>query len=423
MIPPPADLTAVIKSENALAASGLVVAAVWWLLEPTARGGLEGATVMVMLVLLSRLVANRNASLRALRRAVAREHVLSQLGTALITSTEPAEVHRLAVTAAGELLAECPGARASIVEVSADGFSIADSAGDGTAAVLGRQVPLASAPPEILSQLMAGEVVVVPDIAAAGYAEVDEATARPYTLMPLRNGDRFLGVLSVSATGELPAEIFQALQALRTQVSLALASVALTAELTERALHDPLTGLANRALLRERLTVALARSRRSGRPVGTLLLDLNGFKQVNDVHGHSAGDDLLKVVADRLRGCVRAEDVVGRLGGDEFVIIAEDLRSARDAMTIADRVVAALNETVPVGRRQLSTPASVGIALSHSDITDPDELLRMADTAMYTAKRRGGGSYELHGAPAYEPSPVVLPAVGTLDRRRPKLPV
>ncbi|MFF5078879.1 diguanylate cyclase domain-containing protein [Actinoplanes sp. NPDC000266] len=412
-----------IKSENALAGSGLIVAAVWWLLEPTARGGVEAATVMVMLLLLSRLVANRNQSLRALRRAIAREHVLSQLGTALITSTEPAEVHRLAVTAAGELLAECPGARASIVEVSADGFSIADSAGSGTAAVLGRQVPIASAPPELLARLMAGEVVVVADIAAAGYADVDEATSRPYTLMPLRNGDRFLGVLSVSAFGELPSEVFQALQALRTQVSLALASVALTAELTERALHDPLTGLANRALLRERLTMALARSRRSGRPVGTLLLDLNGFKQVNDVHGHSTGDDLLKAVADRLRGCVRAEDVVGRLGGDEFVIIAEDLRSARDAMVIAERVVAALNETVPVGRRQLSTPASVGIALSHSDINDPDELLRMADTAMYAAKRRGGGSYELHGATSYEPSPVVLPAVGTLDRRRPKLPV
>ncbi|XVV10495.1 diguanylate cyclase domain-containing protein [Actinoplanes sp. CA-131856] len=411
------------KSENVLAGSGLIVAAAWWLIEPTARGGVEAAVILVMLVLLSRLLANRNEGLRALRRAVAREHVLSQLGTALITSTDTAEVYHLAVTAAGDLLAECPGARASMVEVSADGFAIADSAGSDTGAVLGRQVPVASAPPEILARLMAGEVVVVADLAAAGYAHVDEATARPYTLLPLNNGDRFLGVLSVSASGELPSEVFQALQALRTQVSLALASVALKAELTDRALHDPLTGLANRALLRERLGVAMARSRRSGRPVGALLLDLNGFKQVNDVHGHSAGDDLLRAVADRLRGCVRAEDLVGRLGGDEFVIVAEDLRSARDAMVIADRVVAALNETVPVGRRQLSTPASVGIALSHSGVDDPDELLRMADTAMYKAKRRGGGSYELHGATSHEPSPVVLPAVGTLDRRRPKLPV
>ncbi|SNY59909.1 GGDEF domain-containing protein [Paractinoplanes atraurantiacus] len=410
------------KSENVLAGSGLIVAAAWWLMEPTTRGGAEAAAILVMLVLLSRLLANRNEGLRALRRAVAREHVLSELGTALITATVPAEVHRLAVTAAGELLAECPGARVSVLETTDGGFAVADSAGAGTAAVVGRQVPVASAPPELLARLTAGEVVEVADMSEQ-YADAGEAHARPYTLMPLRNGDRFLGVLSVSADGELPSEVFQALQALRTQVSLALASVALTAELTERALHDPLTGLANRALLRERLTVALSRSRRSGRPVGALLLDLNGFKQVNDVHGHAAGDDLLKVVADRLRGCVRTEDVVGRLGGDEFVIIAEDLRSARDAMVIADRVVAALNEAVPVGRRQLSTPASVGIALSHAGIKDPDELLRMADTAMYTAKRRGGGSYELHGAPSYEPSPVVLPAVATLDRRRPKLPV
>jgi diguanylate cyclase (GGDEF)-like protein len=419
---------AVIKSEYVTAATGLMVAAVWWLVEPSGRGGYEAVVILVMALLVTWLLAKRSEGLRALRRAVAREHVLSQVGTALIITTDPAEVRRLAVQAAGTLLAECPGARASVVEMVADEFAVAEVSGHGTEELLGRRTPLASVPPGILARLRAGEVVVVADLAKAGYPQVDEIIDRPYTLLPLVSGDRFFGVLSVSAHGALPAEVFQSLQALRTQVSLALVSAALTTELTERALHDPLTGLANRALLRDRLTVALARSRRSGRPVGALLLDLTGFKQVNDVHGHAAGDDLLKVVADRLRGCVRTEDVVGRLGGDEFVVIAEDLRSARDAMVIAERIVAALDATVPVGRREVSTPASIGIALSHADITDPDELLRMADAAMYAAKRRGGGTYEMHGvAPAApEPSPVAIPARAlraTGDRRRPKLPV
>ncbi|WP_203766690.1 GGDEF domain-containing protein [Paractinoplanes deccanensis] len=437
-----------IKNENLIPGASVLVAALWWIVEPTARGGLEAVAVLVMMLLAWRLLARRSASLRALRRAVAREQVLSELGTVLITTTDEAEVHRHAVHAAEKLLAECPGARASLAATAGDGFAITDSAGEGKAAVLGRQVPVASVPADVLARLRGGEVVRIADMAAAGYADVDEATSRPYTLLPLINGERFFGVLSVSALAELPTEVFQALQALRTQVSLALGSVALTAELTERALHDPLTGLGNRAMLRERLTAAMARSRRSGRPVGALLLDLNGFKQVNDAHGHLTGDELLRVVAERLRGCVRTEDVVARLGGDEFVVIVEDLRSARDAVVIADRIVAALDEAVTVGRRELRTPASVGIALSHADVTDPDELLRMADTAMYAAKRRGGGSYELHGAPvAPEPSPVAaaapalhgatltpstlrgatvapaLPHGATVDRRRPKLPV
>jgi len=201
----------------------------------------------------------------------------------------------------------------------------------------------------------------------------------------------------VSADGELPLEVRGSLEALRTHVSLALAGVALSAELTRRAMHDGLTGLGNRGLLRERLTAALARSRRTGRPVAALLLDLNGFRHVNDTHGHEVGDRLLEVVAERLRESVRIEDTVGRFGGDEFVVLAEDLHSARDALVIADRIVAAMNEPVIVGRARIRIPAGIGIALSHSETSGPDELLRLADAAMNTAKNRGGG-YHLHGA-------------------------
>jgi len=180
--------------------------------------------------------------------------------------------------------------------------------------------------------------------------------------------------------------------------ALALRSAALAAELTARAVHDPLTGLGNRALLSDRLTGALARSRRTGRPVGLLLLGLDAFQRVNDAHGHAAGDALLRVVAERLRVAVRIEDTVGRLGGDEFVVIVEDLRAARDVLVIAERIVDELEVSVPVGGLRVRTPASIGIALSHPDVEGPEDLLRIAGAAMRVAKRRGGGRYELHGA-------------------------
>ncbi|MBU2666656.1 GGDEF domain-containing protein [Actinoplanes bogorensis] len=366
-------------------------------------GFVQAAVIVAVMVIVVRMLAGRDADLRALRRSVAREQVLSEVGTALIHTSDVAEVHRLAVRAAGTLLADLPGSRTSVLEHGPEGFTVVEAVGDNAGAVLGRSMPPGSIPDEVVTRLLAGDVVVVADPSAAGFTHIVKVNSRPYTLMPLTNGDRFLGVLSVSAATELPAEVFQALQALRTQVALALASAALTAELTERALRDPLTGLGNRTLLRERLTGALARARRSGRPVGALLLDLNGFKQVNDVHGHNVGDRLLQTVAERLHECVRAEDTVGRLGGDEFVVITEDLASARDAIVVAERIVESLDEAIPVGAKRLHTPASIGVALSHSDVEGPDELLRMADTAMYEAKRRGGGGFHLHGAPEAVP--------------------
>jgi diguanylate cyclase (GGDEF)-like protein len=123
-----------------------------------------------------------------------------------------------------------------------------------------------------------------------------------------------------------------------------------------------------------------------------LLLDLNGFKLVNDTYGHDAGDVLLKVVAERLRGCVRTEDTVARLGGDEFVIVTEDLHEPADVRVVAERVVAALNEPVLVNGHELRTPASIGIAMSQPG-DGPDDVLRQADAAMYVAKRRGAGLF------------------------------
>ncbi|MEV0898549.1 sensor domain-containing diguanylate cyclase [Actinoplanes sp. NPDC049802] len=349
----------------------------------------------------TRLVVRVDAGMRALRESMAREQLLSDLGTALLRTTDAAQVHRLAADAAATLLDGCANARTSVVTVSPDGvvWTVVHASGAGAEALLGVELPGAMVPSGLAARVARGEVVTAPGWSGLGVAGLDAFDHRPIMLLPLLNGDRFFGVLTVGTDEELPADVMKALQTLRTQVSLALDSVALTAELTVRAMHDMLTGLGNRALLRDRLTGALARSRRTVRPVGVLLLDLNGFKPVNDTYGHDAGDTLLKVVAERLKTCVRTEDMVARLGGDEFVVVAEDLREPADALRIAERIVTALDEAVPVGGHLLRTPASIGIALSEPG-DSPDDVLRYADAAMYTAKRLGGGRFHVHGEAA-----------------------
>ncbi len=395
-------------------------------LNGSAKAVLAGAMLLTGLVVIrqivamrdnSRLVVRLDDSLHALRRSMAREQVLGDLGTALLTTTEVAEVHRLAVRAAGTMLTGLPGARAAIVAMTPgepETFTVTEASGAGSAELTGRRLPATAVPTELLARLAGGEVVAAADLTGLGLtgeprspepseddsrdpAAPDRREHRPLTLLPLVNGERFFGVLSISAGDTLPGDLRKSLEALRTQVSLALDSVALTEELTARAMTDALTGLGNRALLRDRLTTALARAKRSGRPVAVLLLDLNGFKPINDTHGHDAGDEMLRVVADRLRASVRTEDMVGRLGGDEFVVIAEDVKSAQDAVVVAERIVDSLNQTVRYGRHELCTPASLGIALSHSETTGPDELLRLADAAMYVAKRAGAGGWHLYG--------------------------
>ena len=347
----------------------------------------------------SRLVRRIDAGMTALREAMVREQVLNDLGTRLLTTTDSAEVHRLAASAAATLVAGTPGARTAIVRVTPDDpekWTVLHAAGAGAEVVAGVRLASECVPDRLLARLADGEVISGSSMAALGVTGPAAAGERPVTLFPLLNGARFFGIMTVGAETELPGDVLKSLQTLRTQVSLALDSVALTEELTRRAMHDMLTGLGNRALLWDRLTAALARARRSGKPTGVLLLDLNGFKPVNDTYGHDAGDLVLKVVAERLRTCVRTEDTVARLGGDEFVIVAEDLTGVDGALVVAERVVQALNEPMTVNGHELRTPASIGIAISYG-LGAADDVLREADTAMYVAKRRGGGCYHVHG--------------------------
>jgi diguanylate cyclase (GGDEF)-like protein len=150
--------------------------------------------------------------------------------------------------------------------------------------------------------------------------------------------------------------------------------------------HDALTGLGNRALLRQRLEEETGRARRAGTGFAVLCLDLDRFKPVNDVHGHAAGDELLRQVAGRIRDAVRNSDACARLGGDEFVIIQATPAQPSDARALAERLVATLSGPFDLGVAEVAISASIGVAFYPTDAHDPDGLLHAADIALYRVK-------------------------------------
>jgi diguanylate cyclase (GGDEF)-like protein/PAS domain S-box-containing protein len=164
--------------------------------------------------------------------------------------------------------------------------------------------------------------------------------------------------------------------------------------LLHHALHDVLTGLPNRSLLVDRVGLAIRRTARSGGSVAVLVLDLDGFKVVNDSLGHAVGDRLLSAVARRLEACLRPSDTVGRLGGDEYGVLLEDLRDSAEAHSVAERIHDALREAFDLDGRPVFTTASIGIAVGGEGAL-PEGLLRDADTAMYRAKSRGRARCEV----------------------------
>lgn len=164
--------------------------------------------------------------------------------------------------------------------------------------------------------------------------------------------------------------------------------------LTYLAQYDHLTGLANRTLLRDRLVLALARSKRKDQPIGLMFLDLDRFKAINDTLGHDIGDQLLKAVADRLKSCVRQVDTVARMGGDEFSILLEAIPSERGLTTLAQRILDAIAQPFVLDGHQVFVTVSIGITVYPADDEDSNNLLKHADTAMYRGKQQGGNTYQ-----------------------------
>ncbi len=166
-------------------------------------------------------------------------------------------------------------------------------------------------------------------------------------------------------------------------------------ELSHQAFHDPLTHLANRALLAEQLGQALRRCARTGTHLAVILVDLDGFKLVNDSYGHVAGDALLVELANRFRQSLRDFDTIARLGGDEFAMVVDGLKAPDDAHAIGQRILDALAEPFEIGGRTLIIGASVGVTVSGDSTDSPDSLLANADAAMYSGKRDGKNCYRI----------------------------
>ena len=244
------------------------------------------------------------------------------------------------------------------------------------------------------------------------------AGVRSMIIVPLWHGGQIVGVINVVAphvnaydaddvhTVELVAGAVAAayghaadLAAKRALLDELHANVEALREsesrLAHAALHDPLTGLPNRTLFRDRLQHALAGAHREGRSAAVLFIDVDHFKEINDNLGHEAGDLLLCEIADRLRTCLRSAETAARLGGDEFVVLAMGLHGPADARRLAQRITACLAQPVTLSGVQIRPSASIGVAMNHGADDTPDRITNAADVALYEAKRQGRGRFRL----------------------------
>ena len=209
------------------------------------------------------------------------------------------------------------------------------------------------------------------------------------TAVPVHVAKKVAGSLLVAPDPRLmqgPTRDVETLQAFADHVSLAVTD-ARTLDEMHRAAHDPLTGLATRALFVERCRHELAAAERNGTQVGLLFLDLDRFKQVNDTLGHAAGDDLLVEIGHRVQECLRPNDLAARFGGDEFAVLLRGV-TPEQAQSVVARLDETIQQPVTVFGTRLDPGASIGLTLSRPGHYDLDELLREADLAMYEVKRK-----------------------------------
>ena len=164
--------------------------------------------------------------------------------------------------------------------------------------------------------------------------------------------------------------------------------------------HDALTGLPNRTLLHERLLRAIPHARRNGRKLAVIFLDLDGFKEINDNFGHHAGDQMLRVVAQRLTDAVRAEDTVARLGGDEFILVLEEIADTAAIPAVVVKIIESIGRPIIFDGKEMHIATSVGISLYPDDGVDADALVNNADAAMYRAKEMGSNAFRFYSGAA-----------------------
>jgi diguanylate cyclase (GGDEF)-like protein len=220
---------------------------------------------------------------------------------------------------------------------------------------------------------------------------------RSMAMIPLVAVGRTVGLIEITSTRKAAFDqrAVELASMLAGEAAMALENARLYEEIRHQALHDGLTGLANRVLFRDRVEHAVARIKRSGGQLAVLFIDLDDFKTLNDTHGHARGDEVLAVAAQRVADALRPSDTAARQGGDEFAVLIEDVVDEADALAVATRLAEALRQPMPIGHAEVRIAASIGVALGGAGDETADDLLRNADVAMYAAKGSSRGGAEI----------------------------
>jgi diguanylate cyclase (GGDEF)-like protein/PAS domain S-box-containing protein len=347
-----------------------------------------------IIVTVSRDITERKRAEELQARHLRLQERTARFGQSALAKRDAAELVEDAVFAVREGLSA--DGVAYIEATAGDGFVLRELAG----------VPEAPATPSAIEAAGPGlREAFEPDCGrlTGDAAQLGPPWARDFgsaAIVPVRNEGTVRGVLCVlrrPADAFAPEEV-NFVEAVAGVLATALQRVDSEGKLAFLAQFDALTGLPNRALLRDRFSMMIVQARRRGTQLGVLFVDLDEFKLVNDSLGHAAGDALLQQVAQRLQASVRAGDTVARIAGDEFAVILGDLGRVEDAALVAQKLIDRLASSYEVARQEIFVTASVGIAVFPGDGEDAESLLAAADAAMYKAKQGGRNAYQFFTA-------------------------
>jgi diguanylate cyclase (GGDEF)-like protein len=360
------------------------------------------ATELALSALVLRMRGALRASSERLRQRAAQQATVSEIGQRALSEVALTPLLNEAVSMVAETLAID---LITVLELRAEDDAMLMRAGVGwpPGFIGSHMVPFNEASQAAMAIRSESPVVVddyATEIRFKGAEALRNQGARSGITVPIRGRETSFGVLAAHACtirGFSPDDV-NFLQSVANVLAAAIERRRNEAETRHQALHDPLTGLPNRALFRDRLEHALAGSRRRDTTLAVLFLDVDNFKVVNDSLGHEAGDELLSALAPRLCEALRSGDTVARFGGDEFVLLCEDVVDEQEALEIAERVKQCFCEPLPISGGERHVSASIGVAMPSAAGDGPESLLRDADAAMYRAKERGRARFEVFDA-------------------------